>query len=117
MPALGLASLVAILVVLNTVYIRAVAVRPLEPAVIAAAQPAAAGTPAGRIIIANPRVIMEALAFPTGRRHEDSLHHKPWPDHAAKFDAMPADEVWIISCAALLSPRSRSNRCAPPAAR
>jgi hypothetical protein len=37
MPALGLASLVAILVVLNTVYIRAVAVRPLEPAVIAAA--------------------------------------------------------------------------------
>ena len=103
MPALGLGSVGAILVALNTAYIRMVVVPPLNASMISAAQAAAALTPAGLVIVADPRVIKEALAFPSDRRVEDSMVRNPWPDYSVKFDALPDDESWIISRATLVA--------------
>jgi hypothetical protein len=101
MPAAGLACVAAILVMLNARYIATIALQPLDAGLVKTAQSALADLPADRLVVADARIVKEAQHFAANRRVEDAMIRDAWPNYQANFAALPPEESWIISRAAL----------------
>lgn len=100
-PSIALGLWAAGLAVLNFGYARSISVPVLPDTLAAQARAVAAAKPAGATLVAESRIIKEALGYPVGARVEDASVRHAWPDYAQDYHRIPDTEYWIMSRAAL----------------
>jgi hypothetical protein len=90
------------LAVLNFGYMQSVAVPQLSPGLSRQARNLVAGAPSGATVVADARVVKDALGFPVRGQLEDAMVRHAWPAYAQDYHRIPVSEYWVISRAALI---------------
>jgi hypothetical protein len=96
-PAIGLGIWGIVLAVLNIGYLRSVALPPLSQDLVKVARESVATAPSGAIVVADPRVIKEALGYPAHMRLEDSMLRQAWPAFRQDYHQIPVHEYWVMT--------------------
>jgi hypothetical protein len=93
----GLAVWGGALLVLNIGYARSIANAPLSSDQVAAAHAMVAAAPPGNTVVADARIIKDALGYPANLRLEDSMLRHAWPAFRQNYHQIPAHEHWVMS--------------------